>query len=157
MPPPGTLASVEQFRRLHDPAFHRIAAHVGILPPFEPSDANVLDLFDAAALPPRFTAEFGAPAAVGRALVLPLTGGAREGLALQAALARLLLGPADAGPALAPALRIGLFSSDAEMEMARRALTSLESPPGFGVTEVSLLLEDLRGLWHPVRSLRLAN
>lgn len=155
LPPAEATREVEEFRRLHDPAFHRVAAHVSLLPPFEPSDAALLERFDAFRGGAAFEVELGPPQASGRALCLPAARGDAELVALQSALASALLPPLASPPRAAPSLRVGLFGGDAEMELARRALAT-RAAPAFSVNEVALLVEDVRGLWHPVRTSRLS-
>jgi hypothetical protein len=155
LPPPATTAAVEEFRRLHDPSFHRLPAHVPLLPPFEAEREDLLARFDSLRGCAPFEAALGPPQACGAALVLPLTAGAAELAALRQSLAQELLGPLGAAPEGAPAMRVGLFGSDAERELARRALASLPAPAAFTVEEATLLLEDVRGLWHPIRARRL--
>jgi len=154
LPPADVMREIEELRRLHDPAFHRVAAHVSLLPPFEAADVALLERFDSFHEPGGFDVELGATSASGRALALCATRGDAELRALQSALAAALLPPLVEPPGLAPALRVGLFGGDAEMELARRAMATLEAP-AFAVTEVALLLEDVRGLWHPVRTSKL--
>jgi hypothetical protein len=155
MPPAETMREVEEFRRLHDPAFHRVAAHVPVLAPFDSDDAGLIVRFDQHPAPPAFDVTFAPAAAAGRALVVPVSDGAAPLDELRRRLAAALLPPlAESSPA-APSLRIGLFGGDAEIELARRAFGTRSGPRGFRVTEVTLLLEDERGLWHEVRRKRL--
>ncbi len=151
LPPPEPLREIEEMRRLHDPAFHRVPAHVSVLPPFEPWDAHMVERFDELRCGPAFRARFGPPQPVGRALCLPLVEGADGASSLQQAVAAALLGPVAPPPASAPSLRVGVFVSDAELELARRSLATLPAPPAFTVGAVTLLYEDVRGLWHEVR------
>ncbi len=158
LPPAESLTHVEELRRLHDPAFHRIAAHVALLPPFDAADPSLPARFDAFDGGPTFDASFGEPLVQGDALCLPLARGDGELRALRDRLADALLGPADAllGPAdepprASPSLRVGLFGSAAEAELARRALSTLPRPAPWTVVDVVLVLEDVRGLWHEVR------
>jgi len=154
LPPAEAMRDVEEFRRLHDPAFHRVTAHLPLLPPFDATDAALLERFDAFRGGAGFDVELGPPTAVGRALCLPAARGDAELRALQSALAAALLPSPAEPPRAAPTLRVGLFGGDAELELARRALATLP-PPAFAVSEVALLLEDVRGLWHEVRTSKL--
>lgn len=151
LPPADSMREIEELRRLHDPAFHRVAAHVTLLPPFDADPAATVERFDAFRGGAAFGVELGAATTSGRALCLAPTRGDAELRALQSALAAALLPPLAEPPGLAPALRVGLFGGDAEMELARRAMATLQAPT-FEVTEAALLLEDVRGLWHPVRT-----
>jgi 2'-5' RNA ligase superfamily protein len=156
LPPPDLAAAIEEFRRLHDPAFHRLGAHLPVLPPFDSGDASLDARFDAAAAGRAFDVELGPPAAAGQALVLPVVGGRGEFLALRAAFATALLPALTELPDAAPSLRVGLFGGAAEMELARRSLSVLGPVAAWRVTEVTLLVEDVRGLWHPLRGRPLA-
>ncbi len=153
-PPAQFLHDVEEFRRRHDPAFHRVAAHLPLVAPFDAADEGLVARLDAFRAAP-FEVSFGPPAAHGEALLLPVVGGAAEFDALQRALALFLRGDVPDPPPLA-ALRAGLFGTTAELELARRALATLPPTPPFVVREVTLLMEDVRGLWHEVRRRRLA-
>ncbi len=150
IPPPAALGDGDAFRRLHDPAFHRMPAHIPLLPPFEPVRRDVLAQFDAFRCAP-FEARLGAAQERGTALVLRLVHGERETAALRAALHDALLDPAAPHVTEPPALRIGHFPSPAALELARRSLLAEELLPTFTVGRVSLLLEDVRGIWHAVR------
>jgi hypothetical protein len=155
LPPAETMREVEEFRRLHDPAFHRVAAHLPLVAPFEPLDADLVARFDALRGAAAFDVTWGPAAVAGRALVLPVSDGEAQVDLLRAALTAELAPPLADTPRLAPALRLGLFGGDAEIELARRAFSTLPPPPGFRVRELSLLVEDERGLWHAVRERRL--
>jgi hypothetical protein len=150
LPPDGAATRLEEFRRVHDPAFHRIGAHLALLPPFEADDRALAERF-ADFRASAFDVSFGPAAPIGRALGYPVEDGADAVRALTASLASALLGPFGEPPFLVPAVRVGLFGSDAEMELARRTLWDAPPPGPWRVAEVTLLLEDVRGLWHPVR------
>lgn len=150
LPPPEALGDVEPFRRLHDPAFHRLPAHVALLPPFEPIRRDVLAQFDAFRAAP-FDARLGNAHAQGTSLVLDLVEGAAETLRLRAALHEALLDPAAPHAGEPPVLRIGHFPSAAALELARRGFDHDQELAPFRVDRVTLLLEDVRGIWHPVR------
>jgi hypothetical protein len=156
LPPAESTHGVEEFRRLHDPAFHRVGAHLPLVPPFDAAEDAVLGRFDAMELRPAFDVAFGAPVASGQSLSLPLTAGEAALRALSGDVAEALLPPHAERPNAAAALRVGLFGTDAELELARRALATLPPPGAFTVREVVLLVEDVRGLWHDVRRRRLA-
>jgi hypothetical protein len=150
IPPPEALGQIELFRRLHDPAFHRLPAHVPLLPPFEPIRRDVLTQFDALRAAP-FDARLGNAHAMGTSLMLDLVLGAGETVALRGTLHAALLDPAAPEVDSAPRVRIGHFASDAALELARRGLGPDEELQPFRVDRVTLLLEDVRGIWHPVR------
>src|SRR6185436_16343124 len=64
---------IEPFRRLHDPAFHEIGAHVVLAPPFDDDAPDaLLRRFLAFEPPGTLDLSFGAPAARGRALTVPV-------------------------------------------------------------------------------------
>lgn len=154
LPPDGVVAALEPFRRLHDPAFHRHPPHLALSGTFDAGDGD--------ALLRRFTEFRGAsvlvtfddPRADGGALVLPVRDEAGR-LAALAASVRAAVLPVTArvrDDAALPSLRIGLFPSDAERELARRAFAAtVPRLPGFVASEVALLVEDVRGLWHELR------
>ena len=150
IPPPDALGEIEQFRRVHDPAFHRLPAHVPLLPPFEPIRRDVLAQFDAFRAAP-FDARLGDAHALGTSLVLALVVGADETIALRRGLHGALLDPAAPEMDEPPVLRIGHFPSDAALEMARRSFDHARELATFRVDRITLLLEDVRGIWHPVR------
>jgi hypothetical protein len=150
IPPPEALGDVEAFRRLHDPAFHRIPAHVPLLPPFEPIRTDVLSQFDgfrAAA----FEARLGNAHGSATSLVLDLVQGADEVTALRDALHDALLDPAAPRVTEPPTVRIGHFPSEAALELARRGFDHALELQAFRVDRITLLMEDVRGIWHPVR------
>jgi hypothetical protein len=149
--PTDALGDVDSFRRLHDPAFHRGAARVQVLTSFETRRADLLLRFDALDLSPiaPFRTAFGAPVAAGAALELPVTDGREAILRLGTIAAAGLL--VTAAERAAPAVRIGLFSLDAERELARRAFLTSRAPRPFRAASIALLFEDERGLWHAVR------
>jgi len=154
-PPPDALGALDQFRRLHDPAFHRGPAYLPLTPPFDPTDGALLARFDTFHGPRRFEVTLGPAEARGNALVLPpRRGGAQLGR-LAGALADDLLREGQEAQPTNPALRIGFFGSEAELELARRALGTTPATEPFRVREVALLMEDERGLWHAVRTRRL--
>lgn len=151
-------AAIEPFRQLHDPSFHEIPAHVVLAPRFDDADPEALvRRFLAFEAPGTLDLSFGAPVAIGRALVIPiLDPDGRFGAVIRALRDAVL--PTSARlhePGDAPGLRIGVFPSDAELELARRGwLATSPRPTGFRAAEIVLLLEDERGLWHEVRRLR---
>jgi hypothetical protein len=153
LPPPDAVRVLEEFRRLHDPAFHRVAAHVPLLPPFDAGDAVLrrFDAFDADG----FDVALGAATVVGEALCLPVVRGRDDVVGLLGALASALLPPLAEVPPRTPALRVGLFGGAAEAELARRALATVELTAAWPVRDVTLLVEDVRGLWHLLRNRRL--
>lgn len=154
-PPEPAAAAVEPFRRLHDPAFHRVAPHVALVPPFEENDALGLRARLAAFRPPPSpTIGFGPPCVQGRSLCLPVAEG-EAGLAdVVAALCSEVL------PLAArlqrngdvPSLRVGLLGSEPELELARRSLrAALPEIAPFRPDAIVLLMDDVRGLWHEVQ------
>lgn len=150
IPPPEALGEVEQFRRLHDPGFHRLPAHVPLLPPFEPIRTDVLAQFDAFRTAP-YDARLGNAHETGTSLVLGLVAGEEETVALRRALHAALLDPAAPQVEEPPLLRIGHFPTAAALELARRSFDHGQTLPSFRVDRITLLLEDVRGIWHPVR------
>lgn len=153
-PPEDAAAAFEPFRRLHDPAFHQVGAHVPLVPPWDDGDhAAVVRKLGDFESPGTLDLSFGAAEARGRALVLPVLDPAgRIGAFVRALSAQALPTSALVGErASTPALRLGLFVSDAELELARRAWLSEPRPGGFRAGEFVLLFDDVRGLWHEAR------
>jgi 2'-5' RNA ligase superfamily protein len=154
LPPEDAMRGIEEFRRLHDPAFHRVAAHLSLVPPFHSDDRGLVSRLERVPLPPSFDVLLGPPSPIGRALALPVVSGEAPLDALRRATAAALFPREELPPAL-PGLRVGFFGSRAEMELARRAILTVAPPPPFPVSCVSLLVEDQRGLWHEVVTRRL--
>ena len=157
LPPPDALGQVEHFRRLHDPGFHRSAAHIALLPPFEALRGDFLERIVELRLGPPLIVRLGPPIVDGNALRLPVTHGGAELEAFRDTVADALLDPAADRARSALALRVGLISSEAELELARRTLAAEAPLPPFEVTALALLLEDVRGIWHVVRELPLSD
>ncbi len=151
LPPPGILGEVEELRRRHDPAFHRVPAHIALVGAFEPVSEQMLDAFDRLRPGRTFGVTFGAPQTHGHTLVLPIERGADELTRIRSQAAEALLPPESEQPAGPVVLRVGMFSGDAERELVRRGLAANPPEGEFTVAELTLLLEDSRGLWHPVR------
>lgn len=157
LPPPEVATAIEEFRRLHDPAFHRVGAHIAVLPPFDADEAALAPRFDGTDAGAAFDIELGAACAAGQALALPVERGRERFAALRSAFATALLPVLTELPDAAPSLRVGLFGGPAELELARRTLEGRVAAPAWRVAEVTLLVEDVRGLWHPLRRKPLAS
>ncbi len=159
-PDAADAAGIESFRRCHDPSFHEIAAHVALAPPFREDDpAGLVRRFLSFDRTGPLEMMFAPPESRSRALLLPVLDGAgRVSAAVGAIRDSVLplsarLGRADGSVAL----RLGLFASDGEAELARRAWLATEGlPTGFRAGALTLLLADERGLWHEVRKLALS-
>jgi 2'-5' RNA ligase len=159
VPPEDVVAALEPFRRLHDPAFHRHPPHLALTGPFDAGDAEALLRRFLAFSAPSVLVTFDDPRAEGSALVLPVRDEAGRVAALAAAVqdAVLPVGMRLRGEPFVPHLRVGVIAGDAEREMARRAFTaSVERVPAFVASDATLLVEDVRGLWHEVRRVELA-
>lgn len=154
VPPEEVVAALEPFRRLHDPAFHRHPPHLALSGPFDVADGDALLRRFTGFVAPSALVTFSDPCSDGQALVLPVRDEAGKVAAL-AQLTRVHVMPVSArlrDSALAPSLRVGVFSSDAERELARRSFAAtVPRVPGFIAADVALLVEDVRGLWHEVR------
>lgn len=158
VPPEEVVAALEPFRRLHDPAFHRHPPYLALTPLFDAADGEALvrrlERFRGASA----VVTFDEPRPLGAALVLPVKDEAGCVATLAAGLRDEVLPTSAklADGAAAPALRIGLFASDAERELARRGFgAAVPRVPAFVAREIALLLEDARGLWHEMRRVRL--
>lgn len=154
LPPPEVVAPLEDYRRRHDPAFHRIAAHLRLVGPFEQPDPRALDAFDTIEAGPPLDVVLGPAENHGEALVLPVLTGGEALEAVRAQLAAVLHTRTD-DPRRRPALLVGRFGIDAERELVARAMAAAPPLAGFRVDELTLLFQDERGLWHPVRRRRL--
>ncbi len=150
LPPPGSLGAVERFRKRHDPAFHRVGAHLPVLPAFEARGDGVVREFAGLRGGAPFGIAYGSPAVRGRMLCLPITDGATALRGLRDALAAVFLDPLHSMPEAEPHLRVGLFASEPELELTRRALVNSQPPEPFEAQELVLLMEDARGLWHEI-------
>ncbi len=152
-PPAEAVAAAEEFRRLHDPLFHRIAAHVAVLP--------ALSWRTAAEGLPRLA---GAVAAAGRGpFPVNLSGAGRtrdgtvfvkvdEGAGPLGDLnGRLLaaLGPPEGAevPPYVPVMGIGRAPTVSEAEFLQRQIAGHLAPVRFSVEHLSFVVEDARGLW----------
>lgn len=156
LPPDEVQELVESFRRLHDPGFHRSAVFLPVFGPFEPAGDEPLARFDGLHGAP-FTVNLGPPEARGSALVLPVREGAASLVALRESIRQELAPSAPEPVTESPAVRVGLFTSEPEMEMARRAFASLAPPAPFRIDGLHLAFEDERGLWHTLRERRLVS
>lgn len=149
LPPPAAVRQLEEYRRRLDPAFHRLPLHVPVAVPFERTEATVYEEFDRTSRVSRFELELGAAEIADERLELPVTRGAEHVTALSRALA-------DAFgielPGRDPALLLGRSSSAAELELAARGLDVVERPDRLSVDQISLLVEDARGLWVVART-----
>jgi hypothetical protein len=121
LPPPGVLGQVEHFRRLHDPGFHRVSAHIALLPPFEALRGDFLERIVGLRLGPPLIVRLGPPAVEGHALQLPVTHSTQELEQLRDTVADVLLDPAADHPRAPLALRVGLISSSAAARSPPRA------------------------------------
>lgn len=157
-PPEDVVAALEPFRRLHDPAFHRHPPHIALTPTFDAADGDALLQRFLTFRGPSVLVTFDGPRTEGSALVLPVLDEAGRVAALGAAVREAVMpAPARAlAEAIRPSLRIGHFATDAERELARRAFTaSGDGIPAFIAKEATLLVEDVRGLWHGLRTVEL--
>lgn len=160
-PPAASVAAAEEFRRLHDPLYHRIQAHVTVVP--------AVDWRPRVEALPRL--EEAIRDAERRPFPILLSGAGRtkdgtvyvkvvEGLAdLEALHGRLLaaLGPPPGHepPPFIPVLGLGRAPTVSEAEFLQRQAAGHLAPVRFSVEHVSVVVEDARGLWHETERLPL--
>jgi 2'-5' RNA ligase superfamily protein len=153
-PPARSVAAAEEFRRLHDPLFHRIPAHVAVVPAISWRTRGE-------ALPRLHEAVRGT---VRGAFPVNLCGAGRtrdgtvfvkvdEGTAALGELhGRLLVAlgppPGHDPPPFVPVLGIGRAPTVSEAEFLQRQAAGHLAPVRFSVEHLSFIVEDARGLWH---------
>ena len=153
-PPVGAAAPAEEFRRLHDPLFHRIAAHLTVVPALSwCTEARavplLLEAIRAADRGP-FPATLNGVGRTREGVVyLRVEEGAGALAALNDRLTRALGPPADLErPPFVPVLGIGRAAGPAEAEFLQRQVAGHIAPVQFSVEDLSVVVEDARGLWH---------
>jgi hypothetical protein len=153
-PPPAAVAAAEEFRRLHDPLFLRVAAHVTVVPAvgWRPAAVALPRLDEAIRLvnPAPFPVNL---CGVGRTKDGVVFVKVDEGAAALAELNERLtaaLGPPPGAerPPYFPVLGIGRGPTAARAEFLQRQAAGHLAPTRFSVEHLSLLVEDSRGLWH---------
>ncbi len=153
-PPAEAAAPAESFRRLHDPLFHKIAAHVAVVPAFSWCT-------EARAVPRILEAIRGSERApfpltlrgVGRTktgvVYLPVVEGQEALAALHEILSWALRPPPGIErPPFVPVLGLGRAAGEAEAEFLQRQVAGHLAPIRFSVEVLTVVLEDARGLWH---------
>ena len=153
-PPPEAVAAAEEFRRLHDPLFHRVAAHVTVVPAVGWRAAAVaLPRLDEAI---RETGRGPFPVnlcGIGRTkdgvvFVKVDEGGAALAELNERLTAALGPPPGSERPPYIPVLGLGRGPTVSRAEFLQRQAAGYLSPARFPVEHLSLLVEDSRGLWH---------
>ena len=153
-PPAEAVAAAEEFRRIHDPLFHKIAAHVAVVPAVAWCDAEQASgrISEAMRKAGRGTFPVNLSGA-GRTRDGTVFVKVDEGAAALAALHGVLvaaLGPPPgwAPPPFVPVMGVGRSPTVSEAEFLQRQLAGHLAPVRFPVEHLSLVVEDARGLWH---------
>jgi 2'-5' RNA ligase len=151
-PPADAVAAVEEFRRIHDPLFHKIAAHVTVVPALGwcPEDLAAERLAGAVAARGRGSFPL-ALSGVGRTrdgvVFVKVGEGAAELDALHGLLSESLRPPPDLQrPPYIPVLGLGRGATTSEAEFLLRQAAGHLAPVRFSVEVLSLVVEDARGL-----------
>jgi 2'-5' RNA ligase len=153
-PPAEAVAAAEEFRRLHDPLFHRVAAHVAVVPAFSWRTGDEAETRVGEALARARRGPFPATlSGVGRTKEGVVFVRVEEGAPALARLHELLLAALDPPPdfeppPFVPVLGIGRAEGRAEAEFLQRQVAGHLAPARFSVETLSLVVEDARGLWH---------
>ena len=154
-PPAEAVAVAEEFRRLHDPMFHRIAAHVAVVPAFSWRAAGEVEERVAGALAERRSGPFPATlSGVGRTRDGVVFVRVEEGAVALARLRDRLVAALEPPPdheerVFVPVLGIGRATGRAEAEFLQRQVAGHLAPARFSVESLSLVVEDEGGLWKP--------
>lgn len=160
-PPAPSVAAAEEFRRLHDPLFHRIAAHVTVVP--------ALDWRPRVDALPRLEEAIRDAERSPFAVLLSGAGRTKDGTvyvrveegdrALGELHGRLLaaLGPPPGHepPPFIPVLGLGRAPTVSEAEFLQRQAAGHLAPVRFAVEHLSVVVEDARGMWHETERLPL--
>jgi hypothetical protein len=160
-PPPEAVAAAEEFRRLHDPLFHRIAAHVAVIPAlsWRTAEEALRRLSPALRGWPRgaFPVNLSGAGRTrdGTVFVKVDEGAAALGELHDRLLAALEPPPGHEPPAFIPVLGIGRAPTVSEAEFLQRQVAGHLAPVRFSVEHASFVVEDARGLWREVERLPL--
>ncbi len=153
-PPAEAVAAAEEFRRIHDPLFHKVAAHVTVVPALGwcsedkalPRLLGALGVFRQGPFPATLSG-------VGRTkdgvVFVRVEEGASALSGLNAVLTGALVPPPGLElPAYLPVLGVGRSPTPSEAEFLQRQIAGHLAPVRFSVESLSLIVEDARGLWH---------
>jgi len=152
-PPADAVAAAEEFRRLHDPLFHKIAAHVAVVPALswrtcEEGLPRLVEAVAAAGRGPFPVNLSGAGRTKDGTVFVKVDEGAGP---LGEWNARLVaaLGPPESMefPPFVPVMGIGRAPTVSEAEFLQRQLAGHLAPVRFSVEHLSFVVEDARGLW----------
>jgi len=153
-PPAEAVAAAEEFRRLHDPLFHRIAAHVAVIPAFTWRTGEEAEERVGRALAEGRRGPFPATlSGVGRTtdgvVFVRVEEGSTALARIHERLLRALGPPPDhESPPFVSVLGIGRAPGRSEAEFLQRQVAGHLPPARFSVEVLSLVVEDARGLWH---------
>ncbi len=155
VPVPAEAAGpVEEFRRIHDPLFHKIAAHVVVVPaqgwcPEERAVPRILEAVRASGQGPFPLALSGVGRTRDGVVFLRVEEGAAILADLHRALVLSMVPPPDLElPEYRPVAALGRAPGDAEAEFLQRQVAGHVAPIRFPVEALSVVVEDARGLWH---------
>ena len=152
-PPADAVAVAEEFRRLHDPLFHRIAAHVAVVPAlsWRTREVGLPRLVEAVAACGRgpFPVNLsGAGRTKDGTVFVKVDEGAGPLGDLHDRLVAALAPPAGMEPPpFVPVMGIGRSATVSEAEFLHRQRAGHLAPVRFSVDHLSFVVEDARGLW----------
>jgi len=153
-PPPAAVAAAEEFRRLHDPLFHKVAAHVTVVPAVGWRGAaealpRLAEAIRDSGLTP-FPVNLCGVGRTGDGIVFVKVDEGGPTLAdLNERLTRALgPPPGSERPPYVPVLGLGRSPTVSRAEFLQRQAAGHLAPARFPVEHLSVLVEDSRGLWH---------
>lgn len=153
-PPADAVAAAEEFRRLHDPLFHRIPAHVTLVPAIgwrteEEASPRLAQAVASAAQGPFPATLSGVGRTRDGVVFVRVEEGAAALSSLHARLtAALAPPPGYEPPPFVPVLGLGRSPGTSEAEFLQRQVAGHLAPMRFSVEDLALIVEDARGLWH---------
>ncbi|MCK6481310.1 MAG: 2'-5' RNA ligase family protein [Planctomycetaceae bacterium] len=152
--PAEAAGPIEEFRRIHDPLFHKIAAHLVLVPAqgWCPEDRAVPRLLEAVRASGQGPFPVGLNG-VGRTRDGVVFLRVEEGAEILAEMNRLLLAalgppPGTEFPEYRPVVALGRGPGEAEAEFLQRQVAGHLAPVRFPAEAFSVVVEDARGLWH---------
>lgn len=153
-PPARAVSAAEEFRRIHDPLFHRIPAHVTVVPAFgwrsrEEAESRIGRVLDGAGPGPFPATLSGVGRTKDGVVFVKVEEGAPALSRIHESLTEALGPPPDLElPLFVPVLGVGRAGGPAEAAFLQRQVAGHLPPARFSVESVSLVVEDARGIWH---------
>ena len=153
-PPAEAVSAAEEFRRIHDPLFHRIPAHVTVVSAFawrnrRDAEHRVGRALDDAARGPFPATLSGVGRTKDGVVFVKVEEGAPSLSRLHEALTEALGPPPDLDlPPFVPVLGVGRTPTGSEAAFLQRQVAGHLPPARFSVETLSLVEEDGRGIWH---------